>query len=182
MSSLNRLQILHLLYLSKPRADRLVYHGIRRFKPRKMAQVGLGTGVRSLRMLTMACQYHPAEEVQFVGLDRFEDRPADQGPGISLREAHRTLRATGAKIQLLPGDPCDGLVRAANGLGKLDLLLLAPGADAQDMAGAWLYVPRLLHEQSLVFLETATAEGEPAIRLVGHEEIGLLAGARRRAA
>ena len=59
-------------------------------------------------------------------------------------------------------------MRAANGLGKLDLLLLAPGADAQDMAGAWLYVPRLLHEQSLVFLETATAEGEPAIRLVGH--------------
>jgi hypothetical protein len=39
-----------------------------------------------------------------------------------------------------------------------------------------------LHEQSLVFLETASAEGEPAIRLVGHDEIGLLAGTRRRAA
>ena len=180
MSTLNHLKILHLLYLSKPTADRLVYRGIRRFRPRKIAEVGIGTAVRSLRMIALACQFQAADEVHFTGIDRFEDRPADRGPGISLRDAHRTLKASGARIQLVPGGPGEGLSRAANAMGKLDLLLLAPGPDAQDLAEAWFYVPRLLHSQSLVFLETAPADGPATIRLVEHEEIGHLAQSVRR--
>ncbi len=182
MSTLNRLKILHLLYLSKPTADRLVYQAVRRFRPRKIAEVGLGTAVRSLRMLALACQFHPAGEVHFIGMDRFEDRPAGHGPAVTLREAHRVLRATGAKIQLVPGNPCEGLSRVANGMGKLDLLVLAPGADSEDLAPAWFYVPRLLDEQSLVLLETPGPEGQPTIRLVEHEEIARLAHSIRRAA
>ena len=102
-------------------------------------------------MITLACQFHAADQVHFTAFDRFEDRPADRGPGMSLRDAHRTLKASGARIQLVPGGPCEGLARAANAMGKLDLLLLAPGPDAQDLAAAWFYVPRLLHGQSLVF-------------------------------
>jgi hypothetical protein len=182
LSTLDRLKILHLVYLSKPTADRVVYQAVRRFRPRKIAEVGLGTAVRSLRMLALACQFHPAGEVHFTGMDRFEDRPAGQGPGITLREAHRALRATGAKVQLVPGNPCEGLSRAANGMGKLDLLVLAPGADGEDLAGAWFYVPRLLDEHSLVFLQAPGPDGEPTIRLVEHGEIARLAQSVRRAA
>ena len=130
--------------------------------------------------MRLACQFQAADEVHFTGIDRFEDRPADRGPGISLRDAHRTLKASGARIQLVPGGPGEGLSRAANAMGKLDLLLLAPGPDAQDLAEAWFYVPRLLHSQSLVFLETAPADGPATIRLVEHEEIGHLAQSVRR--
>ncbi len=180
MSTLNRLKILYLLYLSKPTSDRLVYRGIRRFRPRKMAEIGMGAPLRSLRMITLASQFHAVEQVHFTGIDRFEDRPADWGPAVTLREAHRTLKATGARIQLVPGSPREGLSRVANGMGKLDLLLLTPGLDAEDMAGAWFYVPRLLHNQSLVFLETVLPDGQPTIRLVDHDEIRLLGQSPRR--
>ena len=159
LSSLERLKLLHLLYFSKPATDRAVYRKIRRFHPRTIVEIGVGTARRSLRMLWLASRRHPAAEIRFTGIDRFEDRPADHGPGFSLREAHRLLKATGARIQLAPGDADEGLARVANGLGQVDLLLFAAGTTAEELAGAWFYVPRLLHDRTLVFLEQTSADG-----------------------
>ena len=77
-------------------------------------------------MIELASRFHPVGEICFTGIDLFEDRPAGQGVGITLRDAHRTLKATGARIRLMPGDAHEGLARVANGLGKVDLLLHGP--------------------------------------------------------
>jgi len=134
-------------------------------------------------MVWLASRRHPAAEIRLTGIDRFEDRPADRGPGISLREAHRLLKATGARIQLIPGNADEGLARVANSLGQVDLLLFAAGTTAAELAGAWFYVPRLLHDRTLVFLERTAADGELSIQLLDHNEIRRLAErAGRRAA
>ena len=134
-------------------------------------------------MVWLASRGHPAAEIHYTAIDRFEDRPADRGPGVSLREAHRLLKPTGARIQLTPGNADDGLARVANSLGQVDLLLFAAGTTAAELAGAWFYVPRLLHDRTLVFLERASADGGLSIQLLDREAIRRLAEpAVRRAA
>lgn len=181
MSSLSRLKLFHLLHLSKPAADRLIYQEIHRRQPRKIVEVGLGAAGRSLRMLALAAEFHPSQEIQFTAIDLFEGRP--DGSGMSLRDAHRTLKATGARIQLVPGDPHQGLARIANALGKVDLLVFSPVADAEQLAQAWFYVPRLLHDGSLVLLQGISANGQLSTRPVEHVQIHRFATpAQRRAA
>ena len=105
MSILERLKLLHLLYFSKPATDRAVYRKIRRSQPRTIVEIGVGTARRSLRMIWLASRRHPAAEIRFTGIDRFESRSADQGVGISLREAHRLLKATGRGFNSSPATP-----------------------------------------------------------------------------
>jgi hypothetical protein len=174
---------LYLSYLSKPAADRPIYQAVRRSKPRKIVELGMGTVSRSLRLIGLCSQYHAASEISFTGMDLFEGRPADQGVGITLKEAHRALKATGARIQLAPGGPYDCLARLANALGKVDLLIFSSDLDPQQLEQAWAYVPRLLGEHSLVFAQSTQPGGQLSTRLVDHEEIGLLArGNHKRAA
>ena len=58
-----------------------------------------------------------------------------------------------SKIQVIPGDPLSALARSANGLQSTDLLVIAADQDTQSLANAWFYVPRMLHDKSLVLLE-----------------------------
>jgi hypothetical protein len=101
-----------------------------------------------------------------------------------LKAAHQTLRGTGAKVQLVPGNPSDGLARMANSLGKVDLLIVPAELDSPSNARAWFFVPRMLHEQSLVFVEGVSADGQRQLRPKSRQEIAQLAsaGQPRRAA
>ena len=83
------------------------------------------------------------------------------------------MKSTGATIRLVPGTPYDGLARSANALGKIDVLVLSPGGDPEQMDAAWFFIPRLLNDHSLIFLETAGAGEEASFRLVPD---GALAG------
>jgi hypothetical protein len=176
LSSPSRLRLFYLLHLSKPVTDRIVFREIRRLKARKIVELGIGTGERALRMLELAGEYHGPSDLHYVGIDLFEDRPASNGPGLSLKEAHRLLKASGARIQLAPGTPLEGLAREANRLGKVDLIVVSPQPNAQQLAYAWFYIPRLLHEQSVVLLETSDQDENPSVRVVDRAEIELLAG------
>jgi hypothetical protein len=135
-------------------------------------------------MIEIARQSAPDAEIQYVGMDLFEARPQSDGPALSLKAAHQTLRGTGAKVQLVPGNPSDGLARMANSLGKVDLLIVPAELDSPSNARAWFFVPRMLHEQSLVFVEGVSADGQRQLRPKSRQEIAQLAsaGQPRRAA
>ena len=183
MSSPSRLKLFYILHLSKPAANRLVYREIRRQQPRKILEIGIGAADRAELMIQLASEFHPAAELHYAGVDPFEGRSEQDGPGLSLREAHCRLKATGAKVQLVPGAAADGLSRVANMLGKVDLILFSAPSDSEQAARAWFYVPRLLHEQTQVFLdETRDAGQEPVIRSVSPSEIRALATVTRRRA
>ncbi|MEN6458494.1 MAG: hypothetical protein ABFC63_06145 [Thermoguttaceae bacterium] len=187
MSLLRQLRLFHRCYLSKPSADRTIYRAIRREGLHRIVELGIGDGRRALRMIEVAQSARSPEQVFYVGIDPFEGGSADSGTGsqgLTLKAAYQRLRATGARIQLLPGNPADSLVRAANSLGKVDLLIVPAELDSPMHARVWLFVPRMLHEQSLVVSRRALDDGNTAVRLMTRSEVDAraAAGVTRRAA
>jgi len=179
-----RLRAFYLSYLSTPASDHSIYRAICRHQVRRILELGIGTGRRSLRMIELAGLLHPLPQVELSGMDLFESRSAADGPGMSLKTAHRLLGRTGARIQLIPGDPCTALARSANRLQPFDLVVISAGLDPQSLARAWFYVPQLLHDRTQVFEERLLPGGGTYSRLVAAGEIRTMAAAsvRRRAA
>ena len=110
---------------------------------RKMMVLGLGDATRALRMISLAQRYNPPDQISFAGIDRFDSRPVEASP-FSLKDAHRLLRPTGSRINLIPGDPREALARAATVLHGIDLLVVSADQDAQSLAQGWFFVPRML--------------------------------------
>lgn len=127
-------------------------------------------------MIEAAALHSPVGDVHYTGIDLFEDRTATDGPGMPLKAAHRLLKATGARIQLVPGDPHTALSRAANALGGTELVVISAGHDPKSLAQAWFYLPRMLREGSQVLVEQAQGpEGRPVVRAVREERVAELA-------
>jgi hypothetical protein len=135
-------------------------------------------------MIKAASFRFPTAQVYYVGFDPFEQRTSRDGFGLTLKMAHRLFRRTGACVQLIPGEPALSLVRYANELGKVDLLLFSANVDLESHPHMWLFVPRMLHDQTLVYLERPLADGRPMIRRLERPELNALVAANtsRRAA
>ena len=182
MASLSRLRLFYLLHLSKPASDRLIYREIRRQKPRKIVEIGMGTGQRAAKMIELLREFRDARNICYTAIDLFEARAVADGPGISLRQAHCLLKATGARIQLAPGTAGEALSRIANSLSQVDLLVISGHVPAEQIARAWFFVPRMSHPGTQVFQETLT-NGSTSTRLLELNEIARLAAqGQRRAA
>jgi len=136
-------------------------------------------------MIEVARLQFPPNQVGYTGIDLFEARTPSDGPGMALKKAHRLLAGTGARVQLLPGDPSTVLARAANTLDGSELVIISAGHDPDSLARAWFYVPRMLSQDAHVLIEERSgADGELALRRMAPEEISRLAdgAALRRAA
>ncbi len=95
---------------------------------------------------------------------------------MSLKAAYQRLTATGGKIKLLPGKPCDTLARSANSLLNTDMVLISADVDPKSLEQAWFYIPRMLHSKSVVFHQRGTAQDDPlSYHLYGRAEIEALA-------
>ncbi len=135
-------------------------------------------------MIEVAKLASPGEETHYVGVDPFEGRSEADGPGLTLKAAHQLLRRDGVRVQLVPGDLADSLVRIANSLGKVDLLIVPAALESASFARAWFFVPRMLHERSLVFVEQTLEDGQALLEIKPRYEIDVLASmaVRRQAA
>ncbi len=184
LSILSHLRLLYVSCFSTPQSDRSIYQAIRRHKVRKIVELGVGSGHRALRMIEVARLASPRQDISYVGMDLFEGRSELDGPGLSLKAAYQFLRGVGARVQLVPGIPAESLVRTANSLGKIDLLIVPAELDSPSPSRAWLFVPRMLHQRSVVFVEQAADNGQRALHVKPAAEIERMAavGARRRAA
>ena len=184
MARTSHLRAFYLSYLSRPTRDRAIYREICRRRVQRILELGIGNGQRAMRMITLAGLFHRPRDVQYSGLDLFESRSAADGPGMSLKMAHRLLGQTGARIQLIPGDPYAGLAEWANRLGQIDLVIVSARLDPLSLDRAWFYVPRLLHDRTLLFQEQLLPGGGDSLRMVGPDEVRALATASvvRRAA
>lgn len=165
MAVMNRWKYLSLAYFSKPKHDRAVYRLIKRSNVKRVLEIGIGDGLRAVRMVFVAGQSHSPDAIRYAGVDLFEGRSPNSPKGISLKEAHRLLKPTGAKIHLVPGDPLSALTRCANVLPDTDLVVISRDVDIESLAQAWFYVPRMLHAHSIVLKETVD-EGGSDVSLV----------------
>ena len=175
VSLFNFAKTLYLTRFSKPASLRPLWRQVCKRRPRNIVQIGMAQGHLSFPLLKVAARYHAAEEIHFTGIDLFEARPAE-APGLSLKEAHRKLRERGVQVKLLPGDPFSALARKANELTGTDLILISADQDADSLARAWFYVPRMLTPDSLVLVEQpSTDDGDPQYTPLARTEIERLA-------
>jgi len=178
-----RLRLFQLFHLSKPASDRLIYQAVYERRVQRILEIGVGTAQRALQLIEVARQHYPAEQIGYTGVDPFEAREPGDGPGLSLKEAYRRLRATGAQVRLVPGDPLGVFSVLANQLGVADMVLIAWPLDRQTLSRAAYYLRRLTHDRSLVLLEQASPSGaEKSVKVLTHERIESLAHGFRRAA
>jgi hypothetical protein len=134
---------------AKPAVERSLEQAVKRQRPRRILEIGLGDGQRASRVISLAQRYHARHEVQFIGVDLFEDRHGEQPP-FPLKDAYRQLRSTAARIRLVPGDAYGALVRAANSLSGIDLVLISAEVSKTSLAPAWFYLPRTLSKNAIV--------------------------------
>ncbi len=183
MNDTSFLKFAYLTLLSKPAHERTLYKSIRRASPLSIVELGIGVGTRAIRMIGVAKRYRPDDQIRYTGIDLFEARP-NPATGLALKEAHKQLKATGAKVQVVPGDPLSALARSANGLQQTDLLLISADQDSTSLENAWFYIPRMLHDKSIVLIED-DSNGESRYRSLSIEQVDALASSgasTRRAA
>jgi hypothetical protein len=175
----SRMNYYFLAYLSRPKADRKLYRMIKRSQVIRIVEIGIASLSRTQRMLRVAADLQGAAAVRYTGIDPYDDRPAGDPP-LALKDVYQRLRATGAQIRLVPGSPLAALARTANLLPRTDLLVLSARIDTAALQGAWFYVPRMLHSDSLVVREETTAMGRSTFRTIPYDEIEQWAGTARR--
>ena len=185
MSAARLIKYLHLAYFAKPVADRAVFRTIHKIRAGNLVGIGLGDGQLARKMVLFARRDAGRLRVRFTGIDLFEMRSDDSG-GLSLKQAHQTLHALGARTQLVPGDPFSALARNANALLGTDLVVIRADQLGTAMDRAWFYVPRMLHERSVVLVERLGGDGQAvAYEVLDRQAVQRLADATppmRRAA
>lgn len=157
MGQIGKLQYCFLAYLSRPAVDRPIYRAIRRHGVRSIVEFGIGNARRTERMIALASGQFDAP-IAYTGIDLFEARPEEE-PRISLKQAYRLLRRLDARVKLSPGDPLSALVRIAHSVADADLVVVSADQDSAAMARAWSYVPRMIHDRTLVFWEKPGSQG-----------------------
>jgi hypothetical protein len=184
LSVLSRIRLFCSCHFSKSQSDRPLYRAISQSHARKIVELGVSTGQRAVRMIEIARLASPGQEIHYIGLDPFEGRSEGDGPGLTLKAAHQLLRGDGIRVQLVPGNLADSLVRVANSLGKIDLLIVPSALESASFVRTWFFVPRMLHDESVVFIERTLDDGQMLLEIKPRNEIDALAsaGIRRQAA
>lgn len=180
MSAATQLKLVYLSHFSSPAGDRPVFKAIRENRISRIVECGIGMTQRSLRMIEAVRLANPEGDIHFTGIDLFEARCSCDGPGVSLKMAHRRLSAGGAKVQLVPGDPLSALARTANTLKNIDLLVISLCSNQAAIDAAWFFIPRILNENAVVLEEERVGGGGYVLKPVAHEEIARRAGLARR--
>ena len=183
MAISTRLRLFHLFHLSNPASDRAIYQAVHRRRVQRIVEFGIGSGQRALRLIEVAGQHFPPEQVSYTGIDPFEARKAEDGPGLTLKEAHRLLRATGARVRLVPGDPFAVFAAVVNTLGAADLVLVDWPTERQHLPRITYLLERMLHDGSLVLLKDRPEGGATeSVKILPLERIRALAATFRKAA
>lgn len=168
MASYGWCRRLWLTRFSQPAVDRVVHRHVLRAGPRRILELGLGTLVRTERMLTAASS--PATPLHYVGLDRFEGRGPGDPPGVSLKQAHQRLHKR-AKVQLVPGNVDTSLARVCNHLGTFDLVLISADNDERHLERCWFFLQRLVTPATTILVQPGPAASWTAITKARVDEL-----------
>jgi hypothetical protein len=162
LSLKERVWTFHLAHLSKPAENRPIYQELLKGRTTKILEVGVGLGQRAAQIIQIASRLQVGTEINYTGIDLFEARDPSQGPGLALRQAHRLLAQTGARIRLAPGDAFTGVAQVANALAGTDLIVISGCQDRELVDRAWFYFPRMIHQHTAVFLQNPCQTGQSA--------------------
>ena len=150
MNSLSTLGYYQLTLMSKPAADRVVYQLIKKNKFQSFLEIGMGTGDRCQQILRVADKFS-AKPIRYTGIDLFDARPEGS---FKLIDMHKKLKAFEAKTQLVPGSVGPSIERIANSHLRTDMIIISPGTSMSELSSVVAFVPRMLHANSLVLIQS----------------------------
>jgi hypothetical protein len=174
VAAANWFRYTYLARFARPKGNRQLYRLAKRERIFRIVEIGISDLSRAVSLIQVAQRFAGEKKVWYTGLDLFEARPAGQ-EGLALKETYRVLRATDANVRLVPGMPNMSLASAANAHQNTDIILLGPGVREADLKGAWFYVPRMLHENSIVLSERHDADGQVSFQSITRTQIAELA-------
>jgi hypothetical protein len=149
---------LWLTWFSRPAAERVVHRLALGQKPQRILEIGVGTLVRTVRLLELVRSRAGGGDVQYVGLDPFESRQPGDSPGVTLKAAHRRLHGL-ARVQLVPGDTDVSLSRLCNHLGAFDFVLVSADSDPGRLDRSWFFIRRMVNERTTILAEARSGAG-----------------------
>ncbi|PQO48174.1 hypothetical protein [Blastopirellula marina] len=168
-------------WFSKPDHQREIYDWIREHAPVvKIVEIGLGNAKRAQELIEFSQKHSGGQRIEFLGIDMYEARTT--GDGIPLKTAHKTLNATGAKVQLVPGDGAMALPRVANAFRGVQLMIISADQDADSLRQGLSWIPRMLTEESVVLWEITDGKGNLSFRAYSQAEIEAMVPAPMRRA
>ena len=162
MAAASFFRTIFLNHFVKPACERQVFRSLSTLKPQRIVEVGMDSGDRAVDLIELAQRHRPTVEIQYTGLDLFDARSDEDS--LKLKDTLQFLRSTGAKVRLIPGPPLNSLSRVANELQSTDLLVLSFSAVDADQLD-WYYIPRMLHEHSMVFWQDQSEQSFRKLRL-----------------
>ena len=155
---MNFLQSFYFSHFSKPVCDRVLFRTIQSDRPRKILEIGIQRGTRTINLLQMVLRYcGEPSEVHYTAIDPFEGRTAADGPGLSLRKAHRLIGQLGVKSRLspLPAELAVKQMYLDRVIEKVDLAVIATPS-LEWFAGSEFHLLELIHPSATVFVGLAT--------------------------
>ena len=150
----------YLTHFSKPADHRAIYRHIQSEHPRRVLEIGIQRAERTLIMLQMLIKYHgKASDVHYCGIDPFESRTPTDGPGLSLRKAHRLISRFGVTSRLIPATPSCAVrqLHLDRLIEKVDLVIIAT-PNSSWLSGSISALGELIHESAGIFLGTPIPE------------------------
>ena len=168
MSRTSYLKYCQLAYLSGPACERTLYRQMAKRKPTRILEIGLGLGVRTLRMFDIARRYCDSREIVYTGIDAFESR-TDGALTLSMKSAYKLVRQNNVKVKLVPGEALAAMTVTANSLANTDLIVIDSDIRDCELLQAWKYFPRMMHAQTLMFRQTSGESGKVFQRLTASD-------------
>jgi hypothetical protein len=169
------LRFVRLAYFSRPKSVRQLYRLVKQQEICRIVEVGISDITRSVALIEVAQRYADGKAVRHTGLDWFDARP-EHAASLSLKGAYCVLRATGASVRLAPGSPGDSLAAVANEHQNTDLILISSTVTDDELQTAWFFVPRMLHQRSVILRERQLSTIEPSFEWLTRSQIAEWAG------
>jgi len=107
-------------------------------------EIGVLNGDNARRMVDVAIQDFPPDEVEYYGFDFFA--------GSMSQQVGQKLEKTGCKYKLFKGNTIDTLPKAVKTLPKMDLIFIDGGKSFTEAKSDWENSKTLMHYESAVFV------------------------------
>jgi hypothetical protein len=109
-------------------------------------EISVGDGSRAIAILQTLGD---SQQVRYVAIDQFEM----SGGEVTLKAFHKTMRSEGIRPHVFPEPINRGLLRVANTIGPVDLVIIAAGADQWQTPETLSLLARVTHGETVVLFQ-----------------------------
>jgi hypothetical protein len=109
-------------------------------------EISVGDGSRAIAILQTLGD---SQQVRYVAIDQFEM----SGGEVTLKDFHKTMRSEGIRPHVFPEPINRGLLRVANTIGPVDLVIIATGTDQWQTPETLSLLARVTHGETVVLFQ-----------------------------